>query len=115
MRLCELAKQEHLTHRDATNPTVRPESLGLSRRGRECSQVIPDHPPAAPFFEHLRLLKKRSASKANVDVARCSITLSGKGSRGRASRRDGFVRDLKMAKFPGATHDPSKACLADDN
>ena len=28
------------------------ESLGLSRRGRKCSQVIP-HPPAAPFFEHL--------------------------------------------------------------
>ena len=72
------------------------------------SQVIPDNPPAAPFFEHLRFLKKPYESRAKVDVARCSTTLSGKGSRGWTGRRDGFVRDLNVAKFPGAAHEDSR-------
>ena len=37
-------------------------STGLSRRGRRCSTVVPDSPPAAPFFETLRFRKNPSES-----------------------------------------------------
>ena len=76
---------------------------------------MPNNPPAAPFFAQRTFRKNPSESSRNAAVAWWSLTLCGKGSRGRGGCRSGFVRARNVAKLPGAKQDPSNACLAEDN
>ena len=44
------------------------DAMSISRRGRMCSAVIPDGPPAAPRRAILTLLHRRSQSRSNSEV-----------------------------------------------
>ena len=82
-------------------------SLGESSNGRKCSHVIPDGPPAAPFFADRKLRENSISSNSNGLWG----GIRGTSSRGLGGRLVGSRTAFKVAVVPGARSAPSNACL----
>ena len=71
-------------------------SRALSRRGRRCSVVIPDGPPAAPFLAVLRFRANLSSSRLKARAGWNRKISCGMGLRGCAGRLTSLVNSARV-------------------
>ena len=91
------------------------ESRSLSRRGKRCSDVMPDGPPAAPRLDIRRQMRNSSSSKSNVTSGSLRAISWLNSCHGKGGRRSGLVSSLDVVSVLGATSAPSRETRAADN
>ena len=104
-----------LLAREVAGLSKRLESRSLSKIGDKWSAVLPDGPAAVPRRDFRRQVNNISPSKLN-GCSGSHLSISWLNPRlGFGGLLSGSVKARRVARVPGTTDAPSRACLAADN